>query len=58
MEIWKYTKTHVKKYKCEKYKRVCKESICIYIYIYIHIYIYIYIYTHTHICIIYCSYYI
>ena len=33
-EIWKYTNTHVEKYKCE---RVCKESKYIYIYIYIYI---------------------
>ena len=26
MQIWKYTNAHVEKYRCEKCKRVCKES--------------------------------
>ena len=26
LQIWKYTSIHVEKYKCEKCKRVCKES--------------------------------
>ena len=26
IQIWKYTNIHVEKYKCEQYKRVCKES--------------------------------
>ena len=26
VQIWKYTSIHVEKYKCEKCKRVCKES--------------------------------
>ena len=30
MQIWKYTNIHVKKYKCGKCKRVCKESKYIY----------------------------
>ena len=34
MQIWKYTNIHVEKYKCEKCKRVCKESKYIYIKIY------------------------
>ena len=25
-QIWKYTNIHVEKYKCEKCKKVCKES--------------------------------
>ena len=33
MQIGKYTNIHVEKYKCEKCKRVCKESKYIYIYI-------------------------
>ena len=30
MQIWKYTNIHVEKYKCEKFKRVCKETKYIY----------------------------
>ena len=30
IQIWKYTNIHVEKQKCEKYKRVCKESKYIY----------------------------
>ena len=41
MKICKYANIHVEKYKCEKCKRVHKESIYIYIYIYYIIYIYI-----------------
>ena len=31
IQIWKYTNIHAEKYKCEKCKRVCKESKYIYI---------------------------
>ena len=30
IQIWKYTNIHVEKYKCEKCKRVCKETKYIY----------------------------
>ena len=30
IQIWKYANIHVEKYKCEKCKRVCKESKCMY----------------------------
>ena len=46
MKICKYANIHVEKYKCEKCKRVHKESIYIYIYIYIYYIIYIYIYNY------------
>ena len=26
IQIWKYTKVHVEKYRCKKCRRVCKES--------------------------------
>ena len=26
IQIWKYAKVHAEKYRCEKSKRVCKES--------------------------------
>ena len=29
-QIWKHTNIHVEKYKCEKCKKVCKESKYIY----------------------------
>ena len=33
IQIWKYTNVQVEKCRCEKCKRVYKESQCIYIYI-------------------------